>query len=134
MLESTKKKKKGLDEARGLLEEKRQELAKRLYERRAEITREPETDDEGADALQNVVKDMTFSAMEREVRTIAEIDLSLKRIASGEYGVCGSCGEKIPVARLRAIPWTRVCVECAGGALQPLNLEARESARRINSK
>jgi DnaK suppressor protein len=134
MLAATKKKKNTLDEARTLLEEKRHELVKRLSERRAEITREPETDDEGADALQNVVKEMTFSAMEREVRTIAEIDLSLRRIASGEYGICGSCGEKIPAARLRAIPWTRVCVECAGGALQPLNTEARESSRRLNSK
>lgn len=133
MLASTKKKN-SLDEARALLEERRAELVKRLAERRAEVTRGPETDDEGADALQNVVKDMTFSAMEQGVRTIAEIDLSLRRIASGEYGICGGCGEKIPAARLRAIPWTRVCVECAGGALQPLSLEARESSRRSNSK
>lgn len=119
MLADTKKKKSSLDEARTLLEERRQELVQRLSERRVEITREPETDDEGADAIQNVVKDMTFSAMEREVRTIAEIDLSLRRIASGEYGICGSCSEKIPVARLRAIPWTRVCVACAGGAVRP---------------
>ncbi|MDP9148060.1 MAG: TraR/DksA family transcriptional regulator [Acidobacteriota bacterium] len=134
MLASAKKKKNGLDEARGLLEEKRQELARRLSERRAEITRVPDTDDEGADALESVVKDMTFSAMEREVRTITEIDLSLKRIASGEYGVCGSCGETIPAARLRAIPWTRVCVECAGGALQPLNPDSGEPSRRMSSK
>jgi DnaK suppressor protein len=119
MLAAAKKKKNSLVEARTLLEEMRQELVQRLAKRRAEVTREPETDDEGADAIQNVVKDMTFSAMEREVRTIAEIDLSLRRIASGEYGICGSCGENIPVARMRAIPWTRVCVECAGGALQP---------------
>ena len=129
---AAKKKKNSLDEARTMLEDKRQELVRKLAERRAEITREPETDDEGADALQNFVKDMTFSAMEREVRTIAEIDLSLRRIASGEYGICGSCGEKIPAARLRAIPWTRVCVECAGGALQPHNMEHRESQRRLN--
>jgi DnaK suppressor protein len=139
MLAASKKKKNSLDEARILLEEKRQELVKRLSQRRAEVTREPETDDEGADAIQNVVKDMTFSAMEREVRTIAEIDLSLRRIASGEYGICGSCGEKIPVVRLRAIPWTRVCVECAGGAMQPPSSdgmrEAKDSfARRIQSK
>jgi DnaK suppressor protein len=119
MLAANKKKKSSLDEARTRLEERRQELMQRLSERRAEITREPETDDEGADAIQNVVKDMTFSAMEREVRTITEIDLSLRRIASGEYGICGSCGEKIPAARLSAIPWTRVCVECAGGAMRP---------------
>ena len=60
MLAATKKKKNSLDEARTVLEEKRQELVRKLSERRAEITREPETDDEGADALQNVVKDMTF--------------------------------------------------------------------------
>jgi RNA polymerase-binding protein DksA len=138
MLAANKKRKSSLDEARTLLEERRQELVQRLSERRAEITREPETDDEGADAIQNVVKDMTFSAMEREVRTIAEIDLSLRRIASGEYGICGSCGEKIPAARLRAIPWTRVCVECAGGAMRPPSSDNRgdvkDSSRRMQSK
>jgi DnaK suppressor protein len=138
MLAATKKKKSSLDEARTQLEERRQELVQRLSERRAEITREPETDDEGADAIQNVVKDMTFSAMEREVRTIAEIDLSLRRIASGEYGICGSCGEKIPAPRLRAIPWTRVCVECAGGAMRPPSSDnagdGKDSSRRMQSK
>lgn len=54
--------------------------------------------------------------IERELRALAEIELSLRRIETGDYGVCGVCGEKIPLARLKAIPWTRCCVECASGS------------------
>ena len=46
-----------------------------------------------------------------------EIDLSLRRMETGEYGICGVCGEEIPLARLNAIPWTRRCVTCAGGGI-----------------
>ena len=36
---------------------------------------------------------------------------------TGDYGTCGVCGEYIPVPRLNAIPWTRRCVQCAGGGI-----------------
>lgn len=76
-----------------------------------------EPDDEGAQALHSVTNDLAMANMEREVRTLAEIELSLRRIEAGEYGICGSCEERIPEARLRALPWTRLCVHCAGGGV-----------------
>src|SRR5580704_11167881 len=103
---------------RTLLQEKRDELIRRLYEGRAELHGENDPDDEGAVAVQSVVKELALSNMEREVRTLAEVELSLRRLASGEYGICGGCGQQIPEARLRALPWTRLCVECAGGGIQ----------------
>jgi RNA polymerase-binding transcription factor DksA len=39
-------------------------------------------------------------------------------LKNGQYGRCGSCGVEIPAARLQAIPWTHVCVNCAGGGLK----------------
>jgi DnaK suppressor protein len=50
---------------------------------------------------------------DRAKHEIAEIDAALRRIAEGVYGVCEGCGEKIPDARLRALPVTRLCVDCA---------------------
>lgn len=44
---------------------------------------------------------------------IEQIDLALTKITVGEYGICESCGEDIGPKRLEAIPWTRLCVECA---------------------
>jgi DnaK suppressor protein len=103
---------------RTLLQQKRDELIRRLYERRAELHGDTDLDDEVGVAVQNVVKELAMTNMEREIRTLAEVELSLRRMAAGEYGVCGSCGQQIPDARLQALPWTRLCVECAGGGIQ----------------
>lgn len=43
---------------------------------------------------------------------VAEIDKALGRIAEGEYGICASCGNPIPAARLEARPESTLCVEC----------------------
>lgn len=44
---------------------------------------------------------------------IREIRLALQRLERGDYGICESCGNSIPEARLEAVPWTSVCVNCA---------------------
>ncbi|MGB2632427.1 MAG: TraR/DksA C4-type zinc finger protein [Candidatus Acidiferrum sp.] len=102
---------------RVLLQQKRDELNSRIERRRQEIVTDQEPEDEVGLALRNSSTGMAIANIEREVRTLAEIDLSLRRIETGDYGICGVCGEKIPMARLKAIPWTRCCVECAGGGV-----------------
>ncbi len=44
---------------------------------------------------------------------IEQIDLALIKMSVGDYGVCESCGDDIAPKRLEAIPWARLCVECA---------------------
>jgi DnaK suppressor protein len=44
---------------------------------------------------------------------IEQIDLALIKMSLGDYGVCESCGDDIAPKRLHAIPWARLCVECA---------------------
>jgi DnaK suppressor protein len=45
--------------------------------------------------------------------SLAQVDRALARIAAGSYGICESCGERIPEGRLKAMPESTVCVECA---------------------
>jgi RNA polymerase-binding protein DksA len=104
------------EQLRELLLRKRNELNQRIEERRREIAMELEPKDAAGVALRNSFAGMAVANIEREVRNLAEIDLSLRRMETGEYGTCGLCGDKIPLARLKAIPWTRCCVECAGGS------------------
>jgi DnaK suppressor protein len=47
-----------------------------------------------------------------DAKVLQAIDEALRRIEQGTYGVCRDCGEEIAEARLRAIPWTRVCIAC----------------------
>jgi RNA polymerase-binding protein DksA len=82
------------------------------------FTAKNDPDDEVAVAVQSVVKELALTNMEREIRTLAEVEFSLRRLETGEYGICGGCGQQIPEARLRALPWTRLCVECAGGGFR----------------
>lgn len=43
---------------------------------------------------------------------VEKIEKALSKIAEGTYEYCSKCGEKIPIARLDAIPWAIECVGC----------------------
>lgn len=46
-------------------------------------------------------------------RTLDEIEAALGKITIGDYGICENCGNEISFKRLEALPWTRLCIECA---------------------
>ena len=52
---------------------------------------------------------------------LADVEGALGRLASGSYGECIDCGERIAAARLKAYPAATRCVECQSA------LERRES-------
>jgi DnaK suppressor protein len=116
---STKKFKKNteLESLRDLLITKRDELANRIEQRRQEIVADQEPDDEVGLAMRNSSAGMAIANIEREVRMLSEIELALRLMDKGEYGICTICEEPIPNLRLRAIPWTRRCITCAGGSV-----------------
>ena len=41
-----------------------------------------------------------------------QIERAIKLIRKGRYGSCEVCSEPIPVARLKALPYTTVCISC----------------------
>ena len=71
----------------------------------------------------NFEQEFTLSLMESGEGVLVEIDAALARIEKGTYGVCEECAKDphkegkasatIPKERLRAVPWTRYCVEHA---------------------
>jgi len=65
--------------------------------------------DAGSDAYD---RDFALSVLAKEQDAIFEIEEALKRIQRGAYGVCEISGKKIPQARLEAIPFARLTVEC----------------------
>lgn len=54
----------------------------------------------------------TLRIRDRERRLISKIRSALQRIEEGSYGICEECGEDISVARLKARPVTRLCINC----------------------
>ncbi len=47
-----------------------------------------------------------------DAKILQAIEEALRRVDNGTYGICRDCGEPIAEARLKAIPWTRVCIKC----------------------
>jgi DnaK suppressor protein len=45
-------------------------------------------------------------------QALADIDLALVRMDTGRYGLCRSCGARIPLIVLEAIPKTTLCLTC----------------------
>jgi RNA polymerase-binding protein DksA len=43
---------------------------------------------------------------------IEEINEALKRIESGDYGICSNCGAAITPERLEALPHADMCIRC----------------------
>jgi DnaK suppressor protein len=65
--------------------------------------------DAGSDAYD---KDFALSLLSQEQDALYEIEEAIKRIDNGTYGVCEMSGKAIPAARLEALPFARLTVEC----------------------
>lgn len=65
--------------------------------------------DAGSDAYD---RDFALSVLAKEQDALYEIEQALRRIQAGSYGVCEMSNHKIPTARLEAIPFARLTVEC----------------------
>ncbi|HEX9968942.1 MAG TPA: TraR/DksA C4-type zinc finger protein [Acidimicrobiales bacterium] len=60
-------------------------------------------------------RDLALSAQARAA--VDEIDHALVKVGNGTYGTCENCGQPIPKARLKALPYARLCVACKSGGL-----------------
>lgn len=63
------------------------------------------------DAMQQQA--MAFASQGRRQHDARRITQALARMDTEDYGFCGTCGEPIPLARLKLDPTVALCVECA---------------------
>lgn len=69
-------------------------------------------------------REKAFMFASRDGVYLNQIEDALKRIEEGTFGLCRVCGCEIPVARLEAVPTTKICVPCKENE----NGQARKSA------
>jgi DnaK suppressor protein len=86
----------------------------RLDRARNELPVDSDPDDDAGLASRSAYREVTVRKLERDLQTIVEIERALWRLDEGQYAICVGCQSRIPDARLKAIPWTRTCVACAG--------------------
>ncbi len=98
----------------GKLEELRDMLMTAVRKKKEEAIPEAEVGDEGDVAMRSLARDLVFEVTDNEHRLLEECEAALRRIEKGTYGVCEANGEKIAIARLKAIPYARYCINCQG--------------------
>jgi DnaK suppressor protein len=67
-------------------------------------------------ALDAAQDEISSQLAEVESRELANIERALARIRNGSYGECEICGNKIPLARLNALPYATACIDCQRAA------------------
>ncbi len=57
-------------------------------------------------------KELNFSLSDAERETLKLVEDALRRIEENSYGQCTNCAQVIGEKRLKAVPWTRYCIDC----------------------
>ncbi len=58
----------------------------------------------GHETIEAQIKDLQIK--------LENIDMALRKITKGKYGICERCGKTIPIARLKILPEALYCVDC----------------------
>ncbi|MET3107031.1 RNA polymerase-binding transcription factor DksA [Oxalobacteraceae bacterium GrIS 2.11] len=60
----------------------------------------------------DVLNDTDIELLHQKINRLRDIELALKQIAAGTYGICSSCGKHIPAERMQALITTQHCLAC----------------------
>lgn len=63
-------------------------------------------------ALDTAQDEINSQLAEVESRELARIQYALEKMDEGSYGKCEACNCNIPLARLQALPYATLCVDC----------------------
>jgi DnaK suppressor protein len=65
--------------------------------------------DDASDAFEQAKE---LSLLQNSERVLAQVDAALLRFERGVYGDCERCGQQIDPARLKALPYATLCMNC----------------------
>jgi DnaK suppressor protein len=82
----------------------------RMTETSAERSPDPGSAEAGS---MNFEYEKELSLGQNTIDLLRKVERALNRVDDGTYGLCESCGQPIPVARLEVLPYATECVTCA---------------------
>jgi len=104
-----------LEEIKGELLKKKEELGSNVSNELDDMREAAEghhladMDDLGGDAHD---EETQYKILEIESAELGQIDMALDRIVAGTFGMCEVCEKPISADRLRALPFTSLCINC----------------------
>ncbi len=106
--------KKELKKFQELLEDKRKVVLERARQMLSEgmVLDANDLPDEMDLASSEYIQSFEFRLRGREKSLLSKLDLALKKIEDGSFGVCEICDEPIGKKRLEARPETSLCIKC----------------------
>ncbi len=106
--------KKELKKFQELLEEKRKVVLERARQMLSEgmVLDANDLPDEMDLASSEYIQSFEFRLRGREKSLLSKLDLALKKIDDGTFGICEICDEPIGKKRLEARPETSLCIKC----------------------
>jgi DnaK suppressor protein len=96
------------------LREQQSELARAIQRRQKEIRALADAGpgDVMDDSSGNACKENMLAGYSQIRTQLRKVELALKRIATGDFGICADCEGPIGIKRLQAIPWAHNCIGC----------------------
>ena len=110
-----------LKQLKALLLEERTKVASEIRSIAQEASKNPREASGDLSAYTVHMADMSADTYERELamnlagssqEVLYQIEDALKQIDEGTYGICQQCAKPISVSRLRAVPYTSLCISC----------------------
>ncbi|MBL7141553.1 TraR/DksA C4-type zinc finger protein [Patescibacteria group bacterium] len=120
---------KNLSSIKEELQERRRRLKKELGEIARKSNREknsyeakfPEygrAEDENAEEVAAFMDSLSLG--ESLAKALTAIEIALKKINRGKYGICEACGKKISKERLKILPTAGYCLSCKKDRIQEI--------------
>ena len=64
------------------------------------------------DAARSYSRKLQGDLEEHEWVKLKQVEVALKKVGDGEYGICEQCEQEILETRLEIMPYTEFCIQC----------------------
>ena len=64
------------------------------------------------EATRTYNRQVMLNLSEQERSQLGRVEEAIQKLEDGRYGICDECGDRIPVKRLKVVPFAKFCVTC----------------------
>lgn len=113
------------EQIRQMLLKMRADIVDQLTKKKSSLEEEKTIEIEDLDAIaEDRNREYEYLLTTMDTKKLKQIDDALTKIENKTYGMCEECGEEIPVARLKILPFAKLCIDCAS------NVEKEEALKQ----